>query len=339
MKKDGKIKVLIVDDSLTFREALYIGLSSNPNIEVVATAEDAFDARDKIIKYKPDVMTCDVQMPKLNGIDFIKMLMPQYPIPTIVVSTISDVMLDAMLAGAVDFVVKPSTYSKENLIVFYEELVSKIFIAADSKVVRHTPGSLEDTSKEYTEGKIDIIAIGASTGGTEAIDIVLSGLPKQIPGVVIVQHIPKGYSQMFADRLNDSLPLDVKEAQDGDLIKPGSVLIAPGDKHMAVFKSPEGYRVKCYKGEKINWHCPSVDVLFDSVSMAAKDRAIGVILTGMGNDGANGLLKMRANGAHTIGQDEHSSVVYGMPKVAYEIGAVEVQAPLLNISKEILKII
>lgn len=338
MKKNGKIKVLIVDDSLTFREALYIGLSSNPNIEVVATAEDAFDARDKIIKYKPDVMTCDVQMPKLNGIEFIKMLIPQYPIPTIVVSTISDAMIDAMLAGAVDFVVKPSTYSKENLVAFYEELVSKIFIAADSKVVKHTYNS-NNTPQKSVGNKIDIIAIGASTGGTEAIDVVLSGLPKEIPGIVIVQHIPKGYSQMFANRLNESLTLDVKEAEDGDLVKPGSVLIAPGDQHMAVFKSSEGYRVKCYKGEKINWHCPSVDVLFDSVSRTARDRAIGVILTGMGNDGANGLLKMRANGARTIGQDERSSVVYGMPKAAHEIGAVEIQAPLMDISKEILKII
>lgn len=337
METNKKIKVLIVDDSLTFREALYVGLSSNPNIEVVATAENAFDARDKIIKFKPDVMTCDVEMPKLNGIEFIKRLMPQHPIPTVVVSTISNAVFDAMLAGAVDFVVKPTAYSKENLIKFYEELISKIFIAADSKVIKHNLNSKRVVSNINNGNKIDLIAIGASTGGTEAIDVVLSGLPPEVPGIVIVQHIPKVYSEMFANRLNDHLPLDVKEAEDGDLIKPGGVYIAPGDKHMSVFKGTDGYYIKCYEGEKVNWHCPSVDVLFDSVSMTAKDRAIGVILTGMGNDGANGLLKMRAKGAHTIGQDEQSSVVYGMPKAAYEIGAVEAQAPLSDIAKEILK--
>lgn len=339
MISNKTIKVLVVDDSIFFREWVSRGLSEEPGIEVVATAKDPFDARDKILMYKPDVMTCDVEMPKMNGIEFIRKLLPQYPIPVIVVSSISNAVFEAMNAGAVDFVVKPEA-GRQNLNQFIKDLVEKIKIASNAKVIQNkeVKGIYTDKANEsYNSYKI--IAIGASTGGTEAIFKILKELPPTVPGIVIVQHIPPVFSKMFAERLNKFTDLEVKEAETGDYVERGKALIASGDKHMIVRKIADRLKVECFAGEKVNGHCPSVDVLFESVAETAGKDAIGVILTGMGSDGAKGLLSMRRNGAYTIGQDESSSVVYGMPRVAYNIGAVCKQYPLDKIASSLVEVL
>ncbi len=331
MEAKKKIKVLIVDDSLVFREVLSRSISLDPLVEVVAVATDPFDARDKILRYEPDVMTCDVEMPKMNGIEFIRRLLPQYPLPVIVVSSVSNAVFDALNVGAVDFVAKPDVKNRNNMDRFVGDLVDKIKAAAHAKVTLQNPVPLKTIpgNERFDTGKI--IAMGASTGGTEALYNVLKYLPDQMPGIVIVQHIPPVFSRMFADRLNNQTKLNVKEAVNGDMVEPGKVLIAPGDRHMSLKKVDGRFKVHVFHGEKVNGHCPSVDVLFESVAIEAGNRAVGLILTGMGADGAKGLLAMRRMGARTLGQDEQTSVVYGMPKVAYDIGAVEKQAPLLKI--------
>ncbi|HEX3023477.1 MAG TPA: chemotaxis response regulator protein-glutamate methylesterase [Lachnospiraceae bacterium] len=373
-----KIRVLVVDDSVLFREAIVRGIGADSSIEVVAKAGDPFEARDMILKYEPDVMTCDVEMPRMNGIEFLERLLPQYALPVIVVSSVSEAVFDAMDAGAVDFVAKPLDKTASNLHAFFQELIIKIKVAATSNVAKsqatdsymtspYLPKQYVNTTKNtnpnsnisYTtsvnttssvgtnKSKVNsntgienntinenrIIAIGASTGGTEAIASVLLQLPALMPGIVIVQHIPPVFSKMFAERLNNQTRLDVKEAQNGDILYPGRVLIAPGDQHMRVKKHGNTYRVEVFEGEKVNGHCPSVDVLFDSVAKEAGSNAIGIILTGMGYDGAKGLLAMRRKGAHTIGQNEESCVVYGMPKVAHDIGAVEKQVGLSEVAR------
>ncbi|MDF2523261.1 MAG: cheB5 [Clostridiales bacterium] len=339
MKINKKIRVLVVDDSLLFREVLSKGISSDPYIEVVAKAENPFDARNKILEFQPDVMTCDVEMPKMNGIEFIRRLLPQYPLPVIVVSTVSEAVFDAMNAGAVDFVTKPDVQSPRRVEGFIQDLITKIKIAANAKIY-HTMQSLldnETANKKIVTDKI--IAIGASTGGTEAIYNVLKNLPSFMPGILIVQHIPPVFSRMFAERLSSQTQLTVKEAQSGDYVEQGKVLIAPGDKHMRIKKNGEKYIVEVFQGDKVNGHCPSVDVLFDSMAKEAGINSIGIILTGMGYDGAKGLLAMRRKGARTIGQDEQSSVVYGMPKVAFDIGAVERQTSLSKIPQVLLSLL
>ncbi len=327
-----RIRVLVVDDSLVFREVLSRGISSDPGIEVVAKAVDPFDARDKILEYKPDVLTCDVEMPKMNGIEFIRRLMPQYPIPIVVVSSVSHAVFDAMNVGAVDFLTKPDIHSAQDVEAFIEALITKIKVAANAKVKAVQTPISETVQDHITREFYKVIAIGASTGGTESIYSILKQLPPNIPGIVIVQHIPPLFSRMFAERLNNQTHFNVKEAESGDIIEPGRILIAPGDQHMAVKKIGSHYKVEVFHGEKINGHCPSVDVLFESVSKECGSNALGIILTGMGYDGAKGLLSMKRKGAHTIGQDEESSVVYGMPKVAFDVGAVERQVPLERVA-------
>lgn len=336
MKQGRKIRVLIVDDSMIFREILEKGLSTDPDIEVVGTAKDPFEARDKILEYHPDVMTCDVEMPKMNGIQFVKRLLPQYSLPVIMVSAINTSVFDALDSGAVDFVAKPDLMVVKNVESFIVEMIQKVKIASYAKVMPSKTSLISPkVTKSFSQSTGKIIAIGASTGGTEAIYTILKELPKNLPGIVIVQHIPPVFSTMFAERLHTSTNLKAKEAKTGDYLEAGQVLLAPGDRHMKVKKIGDSYRVECFEGEKVNGHCPSVDVLFESVAKEGKDKAIGIILTGMGYDGAKGLLSMRRNGARTIGQDEATSVVYGMPKVAYNIGAVERQVPLKNIASAI----
>lgn len=319
---------------------LSLGISSEPGIEVVATAKDPFEARDKILEYKPDVMTCDVEMPMMNGIEFIRRLIPQYPIPVIVVSSASKAVFEAMDAGAVDFVVKPDMGSVQHIEQFLYEMIDKIKIASNAKIVQSKTKNIIDNDKRHdTYDHNKIIAIGASTGGTEAISKLLKDLPATIPGIVIVQHIPPVFSRMFAERLNMSTKLNVKEAATGDYIEQGKVLIAPGDKHMRIRKVAGRFKVECFVGDKVNGHCPSVDILFESVAKEAGKDAIGVILTGMGYDGAKGLLSMKRRGALTIGQDENSSIVYGMPKVAYNIGAVNRQLSLDKIANSLLDLL
>jgi len=340
VESDNAIKVLVVDDSILFRELLLLGISSEPKIKVVATAKDPYDAWDKILQYKPDVITCDVEMPKMNGIEFIRRLIPQYPIPVIVVSSISHTVFEAMNAGAVDFVVKPDMNEINSVEHFINDLIEKIKIASTAKVTLHAAKSSTHTNIPY--GNFDsgrIIAIGASTGGTEAIAKILKDMPSEIPGVVVVQHIPPVFSRIFAERLDATTNLSVKEAETGDYVEQGRVLIAPGDRHMRIRKVSDRYKVECFAGEKVNGHCPSVDVLFESVAREAGKDAIGVILTGMGYDGAKGLLAMKRKGAFTVGQDEKTSVIYGMPKAAYNVGAVVKQLPLDRIALAIMEIL
>ncbi|MHC1747199.1 MAG: chemotaxis response regulator protein-glutamate methylesterase [Cellulosilyticaceae bacterium] len=332
-----KIRVLIVDDSLVFREVLARGLSADKDIEVVAKATDPFDARDKILQFHPDVMTCDVNMPKMDGIEFIRKLLPQYSIPVIVISGLTERVFDAINAGAVDFVAKPDVRRSAEVQQFILNVNDTVKVASKYKVVQAVLAPPFPNPIRY-EGNIDmdrIIAIGASTGGTEAITRILKNLPSNIPGIVIVQHIPPDFSKMFAQRLDKQTGFNVREAINGDFVETGKVLIAPGDKHMRIKKVGNRYKVEVFEGEKVNGHCPSVDVLFESVAKECQEKAVGIILTGMGYDGAKGLLAMKRKGAKTIGQDESSCIVYGMPKVAYEVGAVEVQAALDNIPKTI----
>lgn len=333
-----KIRVLVVDDSLIFRETIAKGIASDNGIEVVGTASDPFMARDKIIELEPDVLTLDVEMPKMSGIEFLKKLMPQYPLPVVVVSAVSENVFDALNAGAVDFVTKPDFRNGSGVESLINELIIKIKIASTAQLGRwkNAQAVSRISSKQNKKGKENfIIAIGASTGGTEALYSIIKMLPANMPGIVVVQHMPPVFTKMFADRLNNSCALTVKEAKTGDAVMQGTVLIAPGDFHMKLKKAGEVYSVECFKGERVNGHCPSVDVLFDSVAEKAKADAIGVILTGMGYDGAKGLLEMRRMGARTVGQDESTSVVYGMPKVAFDIGAVEKQMPLGQIAQYI----
>lgn len=337
MQSGKKIRLLIVDDSALFRGVLSRGISADPDIEVVATAGDPFEARDKIVAFEPDVMVCDVVMPKMDGIEFIKRLMPQYPLRVVVVSSVSEAVLDAMNAGAVDFVAKPDVGSGRTASAFVSELIEKIKVAAKANISRsrsnaNLPRNIVSANPSASR---KVIAIGASTGGTEAIFQVLKFLPPDTPGIVIVQHIPPLFSRMFAERLNNTTQLRVREARTGDYVEQGQALIAPGDRHMRIKKLGDRFRVELFEGEKINGHCPSVDVLFQSVAAACGRTAVGVLLTGMGEDGARGLLSMRHSGARTIGQDEKSSVVYGMPKAAYEMGAVEKQVSLENVPQAI----
>lgn len=337
MKDARKTRVLIVDDSLLFRETLAREISKDLGIEVIGTAEDPYDARDKILEFKPDVVTLDVEMPKMDGIAFLKKLMPQYPLPVIVVSSVGKNVFEALDAGAVDFVTKPDMNRSGGLNSFINELIVKIKIASTAKVggFKKNYEAAKIISKQGADISNTIVAIGASTGGTEAIYNVVKTFPRDMPGILIVQHMPPVFTKLYADRLNNSCILEVKEAENGDIIKPGRVLVAAGDYHMRLAKNSSGYFVKCTKGERVNGHCPSVDVLFDSVAEIAGDKAVGVLLTGMGADGAKGLLHMRNSGAYTIGQDEKTSVVYGMPMVAYNIGGVVKQLPLDKIAQDI----
>lgn len=340
MSSKDNIKVLIVDDSILFRRVLSSKLSNYQNIEVVDTASDPYMARDKIIEHRPNVIILDIEMPKMTGLEFLKRLIPKYPVPTIVVSGLSDKVFEALDAGAVDFVAKPGSIRDDGIGSFIEELVKKIYTAAKANLKAKSERNLRETKemKCIKSRSIDLIAIGASTGGTEAIYKILKELPQCMPGIVIAQHMPKGFTKMFAERLNHSCRLEVREAQSGDCVTQGSVFIAPGNYHMIVKKIRGKYRISCIQKEKVNGHRPSVDVLFKSIAKEAKEKAIGVILTGMGKDGGEGLLEAKKNGAITIGQDENTSIVYGMPKYAYEIGAITKQVQLEDISKVLMKI-
>ena len=334
------IRVLVVDDSMMFRNMLVKGLDSDPNIEVVAQAQDAYEARDAIVKYRPDVMTLDVELPRMSGIEFLRRLMPQYPLPVVMISALSDKVFDALEAGAVDFVNKPEKLNQAQLNNFLtQELATKVKIASTAKVGKLKRVESSSITTHINGGKDRLVAIGASTGGTEAIFEVVKRFKRDIPGVVIVQHMPPGFTKMYADRLNNQCEVAVKEAQTGDRVLPGQVLVAPGDRHMKLVKVNGMYQVECSGTERVNGHCPSVDVLFHSVAKVAGKNAVGVILTGMGGDGAKGLLSMRKAGARTVGQDESTCVVYGMPKVAYDLGAVEYQEKLDDIPKRIYSLL
>lgn len=349
----GKIRVLVVEDSLVFRELLVRYLNEDPELEVVAVASNPFEARDRIIECKPDVMTLDVELPKMDGIEFLRKLMPQYPLRTIVISTLSDRVFDALDAGAVDFVAKPVVTRRDELETFVKnELPGKVKIASKARLTKGNALGNPGKSCVYSESvnrslcsntkSQSVIAIGASTGGTEAIASVLKGFGEDIPGIVVTQHMPPGFTAMYAERLDQrsGLKLRVKEAKTGDIVKPGLMLLAPGgDSHMELTTVNGQYQIILKHSPKVNGHCPSVDVLFKSVAREVGKNALGIILTGMGGDGANGLLEMRNAGARTIGQDESTCVVYGMPKVALDIGAVEYQEKLTDIPQRVYQVL
>lgn len=330
------LKVLIVDDSLLFRELLERELMRYlPPGSRAEKAGDPFEARDKILAFDPDVMLLDVEMPRMDGIEFLKRLLTQYALPTVMLSGSPDYRVAAIAAGATDFVEKPSGHLLRADASFFRNLATKLITSSVAKLrVRTAPKAGEVNMKR------NLIAIGSSTGGTEALASVLTGLHPPLPGIVIVQHIPPMFSRLFAERLNHDTEFDCKEGETGDIVKPNTVFVAPGDKHMRI--KPMGgdsYMLDCTPGPRVNGHCPSVDVLFHSVAQVAGNKAVGVILTGMGNDGARGLLAMRQTGSPTLGQDELSCVVYGMPRAAYEIGGVEKQLSLSNMPTGITNLV
>lgn len=340
------IRVLVIDDSAIVRKVLSQELSKYSDIEVVGTAPNPYVGRDKIVSLEPDVITLDIEMPRMDGITFLKKLMKHYPMPVIVVSALtpkgSGMSLEALEIGAVDVVAKPGgSYTVGDI---SKDLAQKIRIASRANVrgrmkerqseppATQRLGSLQQTSNK-------IIAIGASTGGTEALKNVLTRMPPNAPGIVVVQHMPANFTTAFAKRLNDACALQVKEAEDNDSVTPGKALIAPGNYHMIFRRSGARYYVEIKDGPMVHHQRPAVDILFKSTARYAGANAVGVILTGMGSDGAQGLLEMRQAGARTLGQDEQTCVVYGMPKEAMKIGAVEKELPLSALAEEILRMV
>jgi two-component system chemotaxis response regulator CheB len=344
-----RTRVLVVDDSALVRDILARGLALDPELEVVGAASDPYAARDRIVQLRPDVLTLDVEMPRMDGVEFLRKLMPQYPLPVVMVSALTErgaqVTLDALEAGAVDFVTKPSADVARGLNGMLAELRAKVKVAARVDVSRfrqRAPPQAVQKPKVQTALAVStdkVIAIGASTGGTEAIREVVMKLPRTAPGVVIVQHMPAGFTRMFADRLNQLVQMDVKEAEDGDRVMTGRILVAPGGKHMRVVRAGGIYSVEIRPGELVCGHCPSVEVLMQSVALSVGANAVGVMLTGMGHDGADGLKAMRDAGARTLAQDEKSCVVFGMPKVAYERGGAERLVPLSDIAPSVLRLL
>ena len=337
------IRVLIVDDSALVRQLLTRGLSADPDIEVVGAAPNPYVARDMIVRLNPDVMTLDVEMPRMDGVEFLQKLMPQHPMPVVMVSSLTkrgaQITFEAMSAGAVDFVSKPSADVGRGLPAMMGELREKVHAAARAnmeawKRTNQNSGTprLVTARRALAESSDKIIAIGASTGGTEAVAAVIQSFPPDMPGVVIVQHMPAGYTKRFAGRLDENCAMQVKEAEAGDRVQAGRILLAPGDRHLRVVRQGGVYRVELGEEDRVCGHRPSVEVLFESVAKEVGPNAIGVILTGMGHDGAGGLLAMRNAGAHTVAQDEATSVVFGMPKVAIEKGAAERVAALDQIA-------
>jgi len=338
------IRVLIVDDSATARAVISEILKSAPGIEVVAAAPDAYIARDKVVELKPDVICLDVEMPRMDGVTFLKKLMVHMPTPVVMVSSLTrkgaEVTLAALEAGAVDFVAKPHSNIYDGADEIRNELIEKVRAAAKANVKRKSVSEIRKIAySPLTETTHKVIAIGASTGGTEALKEVLTRMPRNSPGIIVVQHMPQTFTNQFAKRLDDLCEMNVKEAENGDHVGVGQVLLAPGGIHMVLRRSGARYYVELGDGRNVSGHKPSVDVLFNSVAKAAGANAIGVILTGMGADGAKGMASMHEQGAMTIAQDEKSCVVFGMPKVAIEKGGVDHIVPLENIAQKIIHLL
>lgn len=402
-----RIKLLVVDDSILFREVLSRYIQQDDMIEIVGKAGDAYSARDMILQYEPDVMTLDLEMPRMDGVAFLKKLLPQYYISTIVVSSSDERKAACKEAGAVEFLAKPAARTNNDMAQFAAELCAAIRRAYKSnhpnanidtrasikpaasqsapqpaakptvstapktgnisemarvaamaeKAVSQTAQTISNSGVQTTSESRDksamtavsnapkhsklkkseaIIALGASTGGTEALEQVIRLFPADTPPVIIVQHMPAGFTKLYSERLNRSCKMEVKEAVDGERLRRGLIVVGAGEHHLRLCKDKQGWYISSKPGEKVSGHCPSVDVMFNSVAEVAGPLAIGAILTGMGRDGADGLLKMRQAGAFTIGQDKETCVVYGMPMEAYNCGAVEVQAPLYKIADIIL---
>ena len=339
-----KIRVLIVDDSAVVRKIFSEELSKYPDIEVIGTAPDPFVARDKIVALTPDVITLDIEMPRMDGLTFLRKLMRYYPVPTIIVSSLTPkggkLTLEAMEIGAVEVIAKPGgSYSVGDM---SSQLAEKIRAAACARVFKKdsdSPAMERAPMKALAQTSHKVIAIGASTGGTEALKQVLTQLPANSPGILVVQHMPANFTASFADRLNSLCQVNVKEAKDSDAVVPGHALIAPGNFHMILRRSGARYYVEVKTGPMVHHQRPSVDILFKSTAQNAGGNAIGVILTGMGADGAEGLLEMKKAGASTIAQDEQSCVVFGMPKEAIKKGAADKVLPLDQIAIEMMRMV
>jgi two-component system chemotaxis response regulator CheB len=339
-----KIRVLIVDDSAIVRKVFSEELSKYPDIEIIGTAPDPFVARDKIVALQPDVITLDIEMPRMDGLTFLRKLMKYYPLPTIIVSSLTPkggkLTLEAMEIGAVDVIAKPGgSYTVGNMSA---QLAEKIRAASSAKIVKKDPDPHQlDRAplKALAQTSYKVIAIGASTGGTEALKKVLTVLPANAPGIVIVQHMPANFTAAFADRLDSLCQITVREARDNDSVVPGLALIAPGNYHMILRRSGARYYVEVKTGPMVHHQRPAVDILFKSTARYAGANAIGVILTGMGADGAEGLLEMKSAGADTIAQDENSCVVFGMPKEAIKLGAADKVLPLDKIPIEMMRMV
>ncbi len=345
-----KTRVLIVDDSAIMRQLLTEILSHDPSLEVVGSASDPFVARDKIKALNPDVLTLDVEMPRMDGLSFLEKLMRAHPMPVLMVSSLTEqgaaTTLRAMELGAVDFVTKPKLDVRTGTLDLADEIVEKVKAAARARVrARRAPDGSPKPSAPMAHAPAGallksthkVIAVGASTGGTEALREFLVPLPPDTPGIVIVQHMPANFTKSFAERLDSQCQMRVKEAVDGDRILPGHVLIAPGNFHMGVQRSGATYSVRVFSADPVNRHRPSVDVLFDSCAQTIGANALGVILTGMGNDGAKGMLAMRRAGAHTFAQDEATCVVFGMPREAILAGGAEHTLPLQEMPQAVLR--
>jgi two-component system chemotaxis response regulator CheB len=343
------VGVLIVDDSSVVRQVLSRELSRQAGIRVVGTAPDPFVARDKILALKPDVVTLDIEMPRMDGLTFLRRLMKHYPIPVVIVSSLTakgtETAMACLEAGAVEVVCKPNeSYSVGDLATRLGDIIRG---AADirlrggaASLPTPTPGVRavpRATSSALIKTTHSVIALGASTGGTEALRAVLSELPPDGPGVVMTQHMPEGFTKSFAERLNALCPMEVREAKDGDWVVPGTALLAPGNRHMRLSRDGARYVVRVCDGPRVCRHRPSVDVLFESVAQSAGANAVGAIMTGMGNDGAAGMLAMRRAGSVTIAQDEATCIVFGMPKEAIKLGGVQLVEPLGNIAARLME--
>lgn len=341
-----KLKVVIVDDSALIRGIMTQIVNNQPDMEVVGAAPDPIIARELIKQTNPDVITLDVEMPRMNGLEFLEKLMRLRPTPVVMVSTLtengSEVTLKALELGAVDFVAKPKLGVREGMDEIEHQIADKIRAAALARIRRHAAGSAPADSPRPLAGHLlstteKLVCIGSSTGGTEALKEVLSRMPANSPAILMTQHMPESFTKSFAARLNSLSAMTVKEAEANERILPGHAYLAPGHSHLLVKKSGAYYYTELSKADPVNRHRPSVDVLFNSAATVLGHNAIAVMLTGMGKDGAAGMLAMRQAGAHTIAQDEATCVVYGMPKAAVEIGAVQEVTPLASIAGAILK--
>ncbi|WP_394129215.1 chemotaxis response regulator protein-glutamate methylesterase [Shewanella maritima] len=345
------IKVLVIDDSAFMRQVLSHLLEASDNIQVVGTAKDPYEARVLLKTLKPDVITLDVEMPKMDGLAFLRNLMRLRPMPVVMVSSLTqkgaDVTLEAIDLGAVDFIAKPRDNTQASLSMFQQQLVDKVTGAAEINIAEYlttlsTPSATKSphsTSRQQPPSKPEqLIAIGASTGGIEAIQYILQTMPLNCPPIVIAQHIPPVFSRSFANRLNNNCDINVIEAKGGELLSLGTAYIAPGDQHLQIECVAGQLKTKLNDAPAVNRHKPSVDVLFDSIAEHAATKAIGVILTGMGHDGGQGLLNMKLAGAHTIAQNKASSIVWGMPGTAVSMGAAKEQQPLDTIPSKLLQL-
>lgn len=349
-----KYRVLIVDDSAFFRSAIEMILSSDPRLEVIGCAKDAFEAKKMVDNLQPDVITLDVEMPKMDGLEFLRRLMAHSPIPVVMCSTIvtkgSDLLMQALETGAVGVIEKGLVGSGRHAADLQMQICDTVRGAAMAKLrtrthktvqKSHVPTSyaLDSVKAKRVETSLAVLGVGASTGGPEALKTLLSGMPTNCPPIVMVQHMPEAFTGPFAKRLNKYAPMEVREAKHGDVLRTGLALLAPGSHHMEIVRNPLNPKelvVSLSEGGLVSRHRPSVDVLFRSLATNVGKRSSGVILTGMGQDGADGLLEMRQNGSPTFGQDQETCVVYGMPKVAKSVGAVENELPLTSLAKAVL---